>query len=138
VGEDGARVKASRISHIASPVSRGIAVQEFAIIAFGRHADSIVVARNGGEVTQAYDLIILVLGSSKKDDHGMGRIAKVNVLEPGPVVIELVQCRFVAVEPVEVPHETLKSHVPCEIEEMPLQAGIVVPLMPLPELSAHE
>ena len=28
VGEDGARVKASRISHVASPVSRGIAVQE--------------------------------------------------------------------------------------------------------------
>jgi hypothetical protein len=138
VGEDGARVKASRISHVASPVSRGIAVQELAIIALGRYADSIVVARNGGEVTQAYDLIILVFGSSKEDDHRIGCIAKVDPLETSPIMIEFVQRRLLAVEAVQVSNKPLESRVPFEIAEMPLQAGIVVPFVPLSELSTHE
>jgi hypothetical protein len=138
MGEDGACVKASRISHIAPPVDRSIAVQEFPIVTFARHADSIVVAGNGGEVTQAYDLIILVLGFSKEDDHGIGCIAKVDPLETGPVVIEFVQRRFLAVEAVKVSYEPLEPRVPIEIAEMPFQAGVVVPLTPLSEFSSHK
>jgi len=131
-------LKASRIPHVASPVDRSIAVQQFAVVAFARHADSIVVAGNRGEVTQAQYLIILVLGFSEEGDHGMGCIAKVDPLETGPVVIEFVQRRLFAVEPVQVSYEPLEPHVWLEIAEMPFQAGVVVPLTPLPELSAHE
>ncbi len=138
MGGDGACMKASRISHVASPVDRGIAVQQFTIVAFARHADSIVVAGNGGEVTQAQYLIILVLGFSEEGDHGMGRIVKVDPLEAGPVVIEFVQRRLLAVEAVKVSYEPLEPRVPLEIAEMPFQAGVMVPLTPLSELSAHE
>src|SRR6267143_5691480 len=138
VGGDGARLKASRIPHVASPVDRSIAVQQFAVVAFARHADSIVVARDRGEVTQTQYLIILVLGFSEEGDHGMGRIAKVDPLETGPVVIEFMQRRLVAVEPVKVSYEPLEPHVWLEITEMPFQARFMVRRTPLSELSAHE
>ena len=48
------------------------------------------------------------------------------------------QRRLLAVEPVKVSYEPLEPHVPLEIAEMPFQAGVVVPLTPLPELSSHE
>src|SRR4026207_1117768 len=39
---------------------------------------------------------------------------------------------------IQVLHEALESLVPLEIAEMPLQAGVVVPLAPLSELPTHE
>ena len=68
----------------------------------------------------------------------MGRIGKVDPLEAGPVVIEFVQRRLLAVEPVKVSYEPLEPHVWLEIAEMPFQASFMVPLTPLSELSAHE
>src|SRR3977135_1519656 len=68
----------------------------------------------------------------------MCRIAKVDPLETGPVVIELVERRFLAVEPVQVLHEALEPRVRLELAEMPLYAGVMVPLIPLSELPAHE
>ena len=53
-------------------------------------------------------------------------------------MIEFVQRRLLAVEPVQVSCEPLEPRVPIEIAEMPLQAGVVVPLTPLSELSTHE
>ena len=138
MGGDGARLEPSGISHVAPPIGRGITVQQFAVIAFAGHADSIVVAGNRSEVTQAHDLIILVLGFSEEGDHGMGRIAKVDPVETGPVVIEFVQRRLLAVEPVEVSYEPLEPHVSIEIAEMPFQASVMIPFTPLSELSAHE
>jgi hypothetical protein len=65
----GTCLEPSRISHVAPSVGRGIAVQQFTIVAFARRADSIVVAGNGGEVTQAQYLIILVLGFPEEGDR---------------------------------------------------------------------
>ena len=90
VGGDCARVKTSFISHVASPVDQGITVQEFSVVARAGYADSIAGAGNRGEVTHTQYLIVLVLGLSEKEEHGMGRIAKVDPLETGSVVIELV------------------------------------------------
>ena len=131
-------VKASCISHVTAPIDCGIAVEEFTIVTFVWHANSIVLVRNRGEVTHAYNLIILVLGFSKKGDHGVGCIGKVDPLETVPVVIEFVQRRLLAVEMVEVAYQALESPVPLEIAEVPFQAGIVVPLTPLSEFSPHE
>src|ERR1051326_1105635 len=90
MGGDLARVQTSPISHIASSVDRGITVQEFPVVTWAGHADSIAGAGNRGEVACTQYLIVLVLGFSEEEDHGMGRIAKVDPLETGPVVIELV------------------------------------------------
>ena len=115
MGGDGACLEPSRISHVAPPIGRGITVQQFAVVTCAGHADSIVVAGNWGEVTQAQYLIILVFGLSEEGDHGMGCIAKVDPLETGPVVIEFMQRRLLAVEPVEVSYEPLEPRVPLEI-----------------------
>src|SRR5262245_64307157 len=93
---------------------------------------------NRGEVTHAYCLVILVLGFSEKDDHGIGCIAKVDPLETSPLVIEFVQRRFLAIETVKVSYQPLNSRVPIEITEMPFQTGVVAPLTPLSDFSSHE
>ena len=90
VGGDRVCVKASIVSHVASTVSPSVAVQQFVVVAFGWHADSIVITRNRGEITHTQNMIILILGSSDEGDHGMDRIVEVDPLETGPVVIDFV------------------------------------------------
>src|SRR5262245_50553510 len=105
MGGDRAGVKTSRISHVASPIDRGITVQQLPVVARAGHADTITGAGNRSEVTYTQYLIVLVLGFSEEEDHRVGRITKVNPLKTGPVVIELVQSRFLSVEPVKVLYE---------------------------------
>ena len=107
----GAGLDPSRISHVGPSIDRGITVQQFTIVPFEWHADSIAIAGNGSEVAQTQYLILLILCLSQKGDHGMGRIAKVYPLKAGPVVIEFVHRPLLAVEPVEVSYEPLDPHV---------------------------
>ena len=83
-------MKAARISYVAPPIGRGIAVQQFTVVTFARHTDSIVVAGDRGQVAQAQYLIILVLGFSEEGDHGIGCVAKVDPLKTRPIVVEFV------------------------------------------------
>jgi len=54
------------------------------------------------------------------------------------IAIEPMQRRRRAVQPVEVAHQAVHPGVERVAERLPVEAGIVVPLVLLPELSAHE
>lgn len=58
MGCDRFRHHAASVAHVASPIHLRIAIQQFAIPAEHRDADSVFVARNGCEVAHADDLII--------------------------------------------------------------------------------
>ena len=109
----------SRISHVTAPIGCGIAVEEFTIVTFVWHANSIVFARNWGEVAYAYDLILLVLGFPEEGNDGLCGIRKVDPLETVPAMIDFVQRGLLAVEMVQVACQTLETHVPFEIAEVP-------------------
>ena len=58
---------------------------------------------------------------------------------PAGLDVELVERGLGAVEPVQVAHEPLQAAVVrALVEQMPVEAPVVVPLAPLAELAAHE
>ena len=66
------------------------------------------------------------------------RVVDIDPREASRVEIERVQCRLLPVELVQVRHPALHAGVRCVLEQMPVQARLVVPLAPLGDLRAHE
>src|SRR4029434_7054537 len=59
--------------------------------------------------------------------------------EPSGVGVELVERALASVEPVEVAHQPLEPAVVRALaKQMPVEAPVVVPLAPLPDLATHE
>ncbi len=87
------RVDAASIAHVASTVQGGIGVEQFPIEPFMRHADSIVIPRNGSEVAHAEDLLIRVIGFPQKHDDGVRRVMKIDPLESLPIMVDGMEAR---------------------------------------------
>src|SRR5689334_1554826 len=76
--------------------------------------------------------------AAKKRDHGVVGIAEVDPLKSRPFEVDLIEGRLRSIQPIQILDETLKPSVRSELQEMPLEAVVVVPFPPLPELRAHE
>src|SRR4029077_5385227 len=124
------------VSVVAARVILGVAVEDFAVITRFRDADTIVFAGYGREVCY-YDQIILgISGATDKGKDARVRVVTIDPLKSLPVEIDLVQCRFTAIDRVQVDHELLNAPMFGESEQIPFKAGTVVPLGTLRELSA--
>ena len=62
----------------------------------------------------------------------------VNPLEPLAGAVSLIKGRLRPVEMVEIAHQTLGSLLQGKVEQVPIQALVVIPLVPLAEFTAHE
>ena len=65
-------------------------------------------------------------------------VVGIDPLEAGPVAVVEVQCRLVTVEAVEVGDEALDTGVTLVLGEVPVDAGVMGPFVPLADLTAHE
>src|SRR5258705_212938 len=68
----------------------------------------------------------------------MARVVVVDPLEAGALDVALVQCRRVAIQAVQVAHQRAHALVQQVVEQVPVEALVVVPLGELRELVAHE
>jgi hypothetical protein len=62
----------------------------------------------------------------------------VDPFEAEPIEIDLVQCRLAAIESIQIGHVPLHTLVRLPLQQVPLQRFVVVPLVPLTEIAAHE
>src|SRR5947209_2007932 len=100
------------------------------------HADLIVVARHRREVEDRNDQLI-VRASTHEADHALLGVGDVNPRETGWVEVKLVQRFLVAHDPVQVSCPSAQPVVHRLIQQMPVEALLVVPFAPLSKLGAH-
>jgi len=117
----------------ASPVC----VEDFVETPQGWAADAIIFSDDGGEVGDADDFAADVASS----EEGIG----VNVcgigLKPAKPIrakVPLVEGRLLAIEAIELPDKPGKLPMAVILEQVPVQALLMVPLVELSKLTAHE
>src|SRR5713101_3617503 len=135
---DGLRVDAAKIPNITAAVQLAVAVERFAVPAWLGHADSVTSARHGCEVENHDEEIPPVLPVADHGDDAVLVVVAVDPAEPVGREVALVEGRLRAVLRVQIMNETLERRVGGILEQVPVEAQIVVPFAPLPELAAHE
>src|SRR5580700_2278858 len=90
-------VNASQISHAASAVFLGIAVQKLPPESAGGHAYPVSVARYGSEITHDHNLVGRESTLAQQGNNTGSGVIAVDPLEPGGVGVELVQRGLLAI-----------------------------------------
>ena len=121
----------SRIADVAATVYCRIAVQEFTIQAWQRDSHPVVGPGNRREVTDEDYEIIWILGLTQESYDRLVCIAEIYPPKPRPIKIYLMKRWFGPIESVQIARVVLKTPVGSKLEQVPLEARIVVPLPPL-------
>src|SRR5688500_10195159 len=146
VERDGHRLDPAEVPLTAAAVLGGVAVEDLPPEAGLRRAHAIVLPDDRREVEHSQHALApraplslaFIPAEAQQRDHAVLAVVGVDPLEAGGVVVELVQRGLALVEAVEVPHQALDPGVALVLEEMPVEAAVVPPLLPLPQLAAHE
>src|SRR5215831_8693470 len=128
---------AAEITEAGATIRLRIAIQNFLPITAVRHADPIVVSRNGSEIENNGDNLISAFGLSHEAQHALLRVASVDPFKSRRVAVEFVQGPFGAIGTIQVRYPRLKTTMRIVLQQVPFEAVLVCPFAPLPELSAH-
>ena len=74
----------------------------------------------------------------QQPDDRVLRVVKVNPLETRVVKVHFIESGMRLIQPVELPDVVLQLAMILELEQVPLNAGVMVPFTPLPNFTAHE
>ena len=124
------------VAQVRTAIMAGVRIQDHAVTPVERHTDAVPVPRDRREVEHHHHV-----GPAATAHEGEHRVLLVVPGQPRKaraVVIVLVQGRHIAVEPIEVAQQCLQAGARRLIRQMPGQGNIVIPLLHLPELGAHE
>ncbi len=131
VAFNGIALHQTTVTGIAAVVVRGIGIQDFTPLAGLVNPEAIMMARYRGKVA-GDDNFVAGFIPSHKDKHRALMVIHHQPLETVRVKIKLMQGFVVTVGQVQVPHQTLYAVVPvvAPFQQMPVEAGVVVPLAP--------
>ncbi len=137
---DPERHRAAHVPHAAPPVDRRVAVADLRPVLSAVDADEIPVARDGSEVEDRDDALRRRLAPTLERHDAVVRVVAVDPFEPARVEVELVERGLRGEHPVQVPNPEAHARVPGAriVEQVPVEARVVVPLLPLAELPSHE
>src|SRR5690348_9487493 len=133
----GFRVDAAVVADVAAAVNRGVAVQELGVVTLLRHADAVLGARNRREVEHHDEVLAAVARVAHHRDDAVLVVVAVDPAEARGLEVDLMEGALRLVMPVEILYEAAQRRVRRIVEQMPIEAAIVVPLAPLAELAAH-
>ena len=131
------RLDAAAVSDIGAPVGLRVGIENFFVPSAFVHADAIALPDDRRGIDDDGDGVA-VARDPLEGDHGIIAIVEIDPLEASVTIVLIVKRGFMAVEPVEMGDEPLEPVVLGPIVEMPVEACIVIPFAPLPELAAHE
>src|SRR5580700_6765350 len=138
VPRDRGRLDTAHVTDVASAIRGRVGVENLAIESRTRHADAVTATYHRRKITDAYD----AAASTRRYAHESNQVAVGVVgLEPSKargVGVSLPQRRFVAVDAIEIAHEHLQFAMVGIFEQVPVDARIVIPFVPLPEFLPHE
>jgi hypothetical protein len=126
------------VPHVSTAVDAGVAVEQLAIRASGGHTHHIAGARHRREVGDGDGEVHPVARPAQQRHHAVLGVVTVDPAEAAAVEVHLMQRRLVTVHRVEIADPALQPLVLRVGELPPVEAGVVVPLVALAELGAHE
>src|SRR6266540_3187884 len=131
--------RAALVSEVAAAILARVTVDQLLVIARPWDPDPVGVAWYWREVAYDEHEVAGVPGASHERHHALLPVGAVDPRESGRVGVELMERALAPVEPVEVAHQPLEPAVVGALaEQMPVEAPVVVPLTPLPDLATHE
>ncbi len=127
------------VADAASAVFLGIAVDAFDVGTAQWDADAIVVTDHGGEVAHHHHDTLTVAAPADVGDDALVGVVAIDPLETTRFVVESVDIGIVFVElsqiPNQAPDTAMERHI---VEQVPIEAGVVIPFQSLREFHTHE
>ena len=111
--------------------------EDLGVATVGRHTDAVAFASDRAEVADHDDLVTELVDSAEADD-ALLIVIQHNPLEAVPGIVHFPEFGVVEVEFVELPVEVLELVVHRIFEQVPVELLLVIPLVKLTELRAHE
>src|SRR5581483_9681657 len=129
-------IRSPEIADAGSAVNGGVAVQELAPKTRPRDAQTVVLPRHRCEVAHHDNFFFTV--AAQKADHRLFPIAAIDPTETLALVVASEQRGLGAVQAIEIADQAPQARMPRIVEQVPIEAGVVIPFPPLAELPAHE
>lgn len=130
---------AAAVAGVAPVVVHRVGVQLFTPAPRLVNPEAIAVTRYWREVAR-HDYLVPGFIATDKDKHRPFVVIHNKPFKAVGVKIQFVQCLMVAIGMVQIAHQTLHPVMPvvAPFQQMPVEAGVVVPLPPLGKLVAHK
>jgi len=125
------------VTDIAASVSFGIGIEDFAVKARLRHPDAVTGADHGSGV-HGEDETWAIGGFAQEGDDAVVGVVEIDPLETIVGVIEFVEGRVFLVDLVKMLDQPAEARVQRKLGEVPVEALIVTPFLPLTEFATLE
>ena len=116
----------------------GVAIQDFSPIAGVGYSHPIIVPRQRSEIAHNYQPVFFGATFAYEAENAAKRVVAVDPFESGWIEVQLVQSRLLAIGPIEVFHPALERRMGRIVKEVPVEAFLMIPFVPLTELTTHE
>ncbi len=137
VGHVVGRHNARAIANIAAAVVGGIAVENLFVPAAFRHAQQVAFAWHRCEIVGHDHKVRRIFCLAHEAEHAVLPVVAIDPFEARVIEIDFVQSRLAAHELVQIGHGLFQTLVRFPLQQMPLQAFVVIPFVPLAEVAAH-
>src|SRR6516164_3447406 len=134
---DRIRVDTSIVAHIASAVDARVSVQNFLVPPFSRRSNSIEIPRNRSRIYHKQNGRA-VFCLANKAEHAVVGVVEINPFETKIGVVILPESRLALIQVIQVLYQFSQTVMERILEQMPVEALIMVPFRPLAEFTSHE
>src|SRR5262249_44770680 len=134
----GDRPDAPRVARVRPTIDLGVRVENLPVKATLRHADAVILTHDWREITDDHHQLAGRPPAPEERQDAVLPVVKLEPLEAGPLEIHLVQGRVRTEQRVQVANKPLHALMRSPLQEVPVEALVVLPLTPLGELPAHE
>lgn len=126
------------VPHVASAIQRRVTIEQLDVTSFLADPHTVAQSRYRCEIVHTHDRVSGIDSFPLKQNDAARTILKVNPIETRVVEINLVKRGLRSMDPVEIfdpAHDPLMRLILCQ---MPVEALVVIPFIPLAKIHAHE
>src|SRR5580704_7338918 len=128
---------AAEVADVAAAVCFGVSVEDFVVAAGLGDADAIIFADDRREIRHDDDDVARVARPADEAEDAVLGVGAIEPLKTLPFKIDFMQSRLAANQIVQIGDEALRAlMVGRKIQEIPVQARVVIPFFALAEFSA--
>src|SRR6478752_7460762 len=103
-----------------------------------RHTNTIVMTDNRREVTDDNYNLFLGVSLSLKSNHAVLLVGVIYPTEALVFKLILIKCLFTGIKSIEIGDELLNALMNAVVEQVPVEAALVIPLRRLTEFATHK
>ena len=132
------RLKPAAVAGVAPAIPCRVAVEDLLVRARRRHPESVALPEHRSEVAADHQRITAAGAATHEGQHAVLPIVTVDPFETTAVEIEFVEGRLPPHQIIQVGHRAGQAAMALPGQQVPVQALVEVPFLPLPEFTPHE